>query len=157
VRVIATTSLVLLVVLTKVPLLFGQQVAFTSRVHLQAPVLIASTQESKVYGFDSVELRADAGPPVKAVRLKVTFRTGAGEEITDDHRFVVDLASRESKRLIVDLGHIQGLKQLAQSRHQESGLAILSVVAVEFDDGSVWEDSGPVEGMPVLPVNLPKK
>lgn len=102
-------------------------------------------------------LNADSDGPVRAVRFKVTFKTGTGEEITDDRRVVVDMEPRDHKRVIVDLGHIEGLKQLAKSRRQESGLAIITVAAVEFQDGSVWEDSGAVEGMPVVPINMPKK
>src|SRR5271154_2751656 len=87
----------------------GQQVAFTSRAHLQCPMIVASTQESKVYGFESVVLQSDSANPVRAVRLKVTFRTRAGEEITDERRFVVDMEPRDKKRVVVDLGHIEGL------------------------------------------------
>jgi hypothetical protein len=135
----------------------GQQVAFTSRIHLQSPVIVTSTQESKVYGFESVEIQSDSANPVRAVRLKVTFKTRAGEEITDERRFVVDMEARDKKRLTVDLGHIEGLRQKARSREQESGLAILTVAAVEFEDGSIWEDDGPVQGMPVQPAQIPRK
>jgi hypothetical protein len=145
------------VVLWSCTLLCGQQIAFTSRVHLQSPVVITSIQESRTYGFDSVMLHADSGGPVRAVRFRVTFKTRAGEEITDDRRVVVDMESRDHKNVIVDLGHIEGLKQLAKSRQQESGLAVITVSAVEFQDGTVWEDSGAVEGIPVVPINVPKK
>jgi hypothetical protein len=138
-------------------LLCGQQIAFTSRVHLQSPVVITSTQESKTYGFDSVLLHADNGGAVRAVRFKVTFKTTTGEEITDDRRIVVDMEPRDRKSIIVDLGHIEGLKQLAKSRQQKDGLAIITVAAVEFQDGTVWEDNSAVEGMPIVPINVPKK
>jgi hypothetical protein len=139
-------------------LLFGQQIAFTSRVHIQAPVVIATTQESKTYGFESIELKGDATLPVRAVRFRVTFKTRAGEEVTDERRIVVNLEPRENKRVVIDLGHIEGLRQKAKSRQQESGLAILTVTAVEFEDGSIWEDSGPIEGTPIsLPLLIPKK
>src|SRR5580658_2898837 len=114
-------------------------------------MIVTSTQESKVYGFESVLLQSDSANPVRAVRLKVTFRTRAGEEITDERRFVVDMEPRDKKQVVVDLGHIEGLKQKARSREQESGLAILNIAAVEFEDGTLWEDDGPVQGIPVQP------
>ena len=152
-RVIATIFFVLLIG----TLLCGQQIAFTSRVHLQSPVVITSIQESKTYGFDSPMLHADSGGPVRAVRFKVTFKTIAGEEITDDRRVVVDMEPRDRKIVIVDLGHIEGLKQLAKSRQQKDGLAIITVAAVEFQDGTVWEESSPVQEMPVFDPVIPKK
>ena len=130
-------------------LVSAQQVAFTSRAHLQCPVIVTSTQESKTFGFESIMVQNDGAAPVRAVRFQVTLKTRAGEEITDDRRIVVDLDPRDHKRVMVDLGHIEGLKQKAKSGRQESGLAILTIAAVEFEDGTVWEASGNAEGLPL--------
>jgi len=151
---VGTHAVIVLSILTPV-IVWGQQVAFTSRTHLQSPVLIASIQESKVYGFESVVLQNDDPKPVRAVRLKVIFKTG--EEITDERRFVVDMEARDHKRIAADLGHIEGLKQKAKSRGQEAGLAIITVTLVEFEDGTTWEEDGPVQGIPVQPARIAPK
>ncbi len=138
-------------------LVSGQQIAFTSRAHIQCPLIVTSTQESKTYGFESIILQNDEATPVRAIRLKVTFKTGAGEEITDDRRVPVDMDAHDHKRVVIDLGHIEGLRQKTKSRHQESGLAILTITSVEFQDGTLWDDPGSVVGTPVDTPILPRK
>lgn len=138
-------------------LVSGQQIAFTSRAHIQCPLIVTSTQESKTYGFESIMLQNDEATPVRAVRFKVTLKTGAGEEITDDRRIAVDMNAHDHKRLVVDLGHIEGLKQKTKSRQQESALAILTITSVEFQDGTLWDEPDPVLGTPTDAPMLPKK
>ena len=94
--------------------------------------------------------------PVRAVRLRVVLRTRAGEEVTDDRRIGVDLPPLDRKRVVVGLGHIEGLRQKAKSRGEEAGLATISIASVEFGDGSVWEAGGPTEGVPIEPLPLPR-
>jgi hypothetical protein len=119
---------------------FCQQVAFTSRTYLQSPVSIVSVEASKEFGFDSVVLRNDGTAAIRAVRFRVTLQAaGAVDEIADDRRVPVSLQPRDTRRVVLGLGHIQGLKQQAKSRKQESALAIITVETVEFEAGGEWK------------------
>jgi hypothetical protein len=133
-------------------MVYGQELAFTSRAYFQSPVIISSVQGSKEFGFDSVVLRNDGPRAVTAVRLQVTFRTGAGDEIPEERRVPVNLDPHADRRLLVDLGQVDGLKQLAKSRKQESALVILTVEAVEFQDGGEWKQTEPERGVPIDPL-----
>ncbi len=68
-----------------------------------------------------------------------------------------ELAPHDAKKVITDLGHVQGLGQKVKSARQEKGLAILTVKLVEFADGTVWQPK-PAEGIPnVAPASRPQK
>jgi cellobiose phosphorylase len=141
-------------ILATLPLLnsgtaFCQQLAFTSRAYVQSPVVIASVEHSKEFGFDSVVIQNDAANPISAVHFRITFRTDAGDEIADEHRFAVNLEPRESKRMMVALGHIEGLKQQARSRKQASALVSITIESVEFQDGSEWKQIELEKGTPI--------
>ncbi len=114
---------------------------------LRLPVAISSFAQSKVYGFESVRLENDGDAAVTAVELTVTLRTDAGEEVAEERRVAAELPPHDAKRVIADLGHVQGLGQKVKSARQEKGLAILTVKLVEFADGTVWQPK-PVEGIP---------
>jgi hypothetical protein len=129
----------------------AQQIAFTSRAHLTCPVAILAFDESKAFGFDSVVLRNDSEQPLDAVRLKVLFRTEAGDELVDGGRIVVHLEPKESKRVSIGLGQIVALRQKAKASRQTAALAVISVETVERSDGSVWSDSGPAQGEAPVP------
>ncbi len=116
----------------------AQQLAFTSRTHLLSPVVVESIQSSREYGFDSVLVKNDGAEAVLAVRFVITLHSSAGDEIADERRVSVEIASHEAKRVNTGLGHIKGLRDL-QSEKQKDGLAIISVAAVEFRDGSEWK------------------
>jgi hypothetical protein len=140
---------------------FCQQLAFTSRTYVQSPVVITSVQESKEFGFNSVAIRNDGSNPVSAIHFQIMLRTAAGDEIADERRVAAGIEPRDTKRLVVDLGHIEGLKQQARSRKQEAALVILTIESVEFQDGSEWKqterDHG-TPGDPTQPVKeLPRK
>src|ERR1700683_3180139 len=91
---------------------FCQQLAFTSRTYVQSPVVITSVEASKEFGFDSVAIRNDGPSAVGAVHFQITFRTGAGDEIADERRVAASIERRDTRLVAVDLGHIEGLKQL---------------------------------------------
>src|SRR5580700_8913036 len=95
---------------------FCQQLAFTSRTYVQSPVTIASVEGSKEFGFDSVTLRNDGPNAISAVHFQITLRTGDGDEIADDRRVAVSLDPRDTRRVVVGLAQIEGLKQLARLR-----------------------------------------
>jgi hypothetical protein len=117
-----------------------QQLAFTSRAYVQSPVSIVSVEASKEFVFESAVLRNDGNAAAKAVRFRITVHAaGAVDEIADDRRLPINLKPQETRRVALGLGHIQGLRQQAKSRKQESALAIITVEAVEFDDGREWK------------------
>src|ERR1700761_6386752 len=84
---------------------FCQQLAFSSRAVLQSPVVVASFQSSKEFGFRSVVLRNDGGRPVKAVQFKVSWRAGTDteEEPAGERRTVVILEPTATKQVLVEL------------------------------------------------------
>jgi hypothetical protein len=131
---------------------FAQQVAFTSRAYVLSPVTIVSTDASKQFGFESITLRNDGPHAITAVHVQIMFHSEVGEEIADERRVAVNIDPRETRRFVVDLGHVDGLKQLARSRRQPSALAILTVESVEFADGSEWKQSERDHGAPVDPL-----
>jgi hypothetical protein len=141
--------LALSTILFLLPAAFGQQLAFTSRSYVQSPVVISSVEPSKEFGFDSIVLRNDSSNTIAAVHFQITFRTDAGDEIADERRVAVSLDPRDSKRLVIGLAQIEGLKQQARSRKQESGLAILTIESVEFLDGSEWKQAERDQGLPI--------
>ena len=123
------------------------ELAFTTRNFFDCPVAISSFAQSKVYGFESVRLENDGDAPVTAVELTVTLRTDAGDEVAEERRVAAELLPHDAKKVIADLGHVQGLGQKVKSARQEKGLAILTVKLVEFADGTSWQPKR-VEGVP---------
>jgi hypothetical protein len=136
---------------------FGQQLAFTSRTYVQSPVVIASVEGSKEFGFDSVTLRNDGPNAISAVHFQVTVRTGTGDEVADERRVAVSLDPRDTRRVVVGLAEIEGLQQLARSRKQESALVILTIESIEFQDGGEWKETERDGGITIDPVDAPRK
>jgi hypothetical protein len=136
---------------------FGQQIAFTSRTYVQSPVIITSVEGSKEYGFDSVELRNDGPNAISAIHFQIMLRTGDGDEVADERRVAVSLDSRDTRRIVVGLAQVEGLKQLARSRKLESALVILTIESVEFQDGGEWKQAERDGGTPLDPVNAPQE
>lgn len=134
----------------------AQQVAFTSRAYVLSPVTVVSFDSSKEYGFDSLTIRNDGGRAVIAVHVQIVFHSAAGDEVADERRVQVDLDPRDTRRFAVALGQLEGLRQLARSRRQSSALAILTIEAVEFADGSEWKQSEREQGAPIDPLRPAK-
>lgn len=134
----------------------AQQVAFTSRTYVLSPVTIVSFDSSKEYGFDSLTIRNDGARRITAIRVQIMFHSEAGDEIADERRVSVDIDPRDARHFTAAVGHIEGLKQLARSRRQSSALAILTVEAVEFADGSEWKQSEREQGAPIDPLRPAK-
>jgi hypothetical protein len=119
--------------------LSAQQLAFTSRTHLQSPVIIESIESSRDYGFESLVLRNDAPNVVIAVRFLITLHSRSGDEVADDRRVPVQVNPRETKRITLGMAQIKGLKDQLRSYRQDDGLAILTIEALEFRDGTEWK------------------
>jgi len=131
--------------------------AFTTRVSLDSPVTVSSFTESKVYGFESVLIENEGQDAVSAVQLVVTFRTASGDQVADERRFAVEIAPRTSKRIIVDLGHKEGLRQKMKPGPESQALAILTVKAAEFAGGRLWKADAPLTLDPLIPPRIEKK
>ncbi len=140
---------------------FAQQISFTSRTCVQCPAAIVSIEESKDFGFNAIALRNDGARAITAVRLLITFHAGGGDEIADERRVPLKLGLHDTQRIILELGQIAGLRQLARSRGEASALAILTIESLEFADGSEWKESERDQGAPADPLepppNRPKK
>src|SRR5256885_15713000 len=101
---------------------FCQQLAFTSRAYLQSPVALSSIESSAKFGFEAVVLRNEGSETISAVHLKLTLRAGMDDEIADERRVAVSIEPSASKRVVTELGHVQGLTQLVKSRKQSAAL-----------------------------------
>jgi hypothetical protein len=141
----------LILIATALALASDPELAFTTRNPFDCPVAISSFEQSKVYGFESVRLQNDGDASVTAVELTVTLRTDTGDEVAEERRVTAELAPHDAKKVIADLGHVQGLGQKIKSARQEKGLAILTVKLVEFADGTLWQPKEPVQGVPEVP------
>jgi hypothetical protein len=136
---------------------FGQQLAFTSRTYVQSPVVITSVEGSKEFGFDSVVLRNDGPHAISAVHFQIALRTAAGDELADERRVAVSLDPRDTRRIVVGLAQIEGLKQLARSRKLESALIILTIESIEFEGGGEWKQTERDGGITIDPVDAPRE
>ena len=132
-----------LLALTNCGIAFTQQIAFSSRAVLQSPVVVISFQQSKEFGFDSVVLRNDGRDPVRAVHFRLTWRAGTetDEELADERRIAVTLGPTVSKQVTIGLGDLEGLRQLVKSRKKTAATIILTIQAVEFEDGQEWRNT----------------
>jgi hypothetical protein len=117
---------------------FGQKLAFTSRAYLDSPVRMSSVLESKAFGFDSVTLRNDGLSAVRAVQFRIVLRNGEDEEVADERRVPMNLEHGSSKQVVLSLGEVEGLKQLAKSWKKTAALVILTIESVEFENGEEW-------------------
>jgi hypothetical protein len=133
-----------------------QELAFTSRTYLRSPVVITSVEHSTAYGFDSVVLLNDGSGPMSAVHFRITLRVSGEDEVVDERRMAVNLEPRDSRRVTIGLAQIEGLKQQAKSRRQESALVIITIESVEFQDGGEWKQTERNGGVHYDPVHRGK-
>jgi len=131
---------------------YAQQVSFTSRTYVQSPVAILAVEQSNQFGFSAITLRNDAAHAITAVHFQIMFRTGAGDEIAGDRRVPVNIGLRDTRHFAIELGQIDGLRQLARSRGESNALVILTIESLEFADGSEWKESERDQGAPIDPL-----
>jgi hypothetical protein len=120
-----------------------------------SPVWISSPEESKDFGFQSLEILNDSDNAVASVHLKVTFSaSGALEEVVDSGHVYVSLEPGEQKRLDVFLGRVEALSQKLRSMRQPVAWVKVTVESVEFADASSWDPEAPpmIEDPPAAPV-----
>ncbi len=147
-----------LVLLLTCGIALAQQVAFTSRNYVQSPVSIAWVESSKDFGFEAVGLRNDGISAISAVKFQITVRAeGADDEVADERRVAVNLEPRDSKKVAIGMGGVEGLKQRAKSRKQDAALVIITIEAVEFADGSEWKRTENGVKMDTFPDGIEKR
>jgi hypothetical protein len=123
--------------------------------YVQSPIVITSIEGSRGFGFDSVVLGNDGPNAIGAIHFQITVRTSEGDEVADERRVAVSLDPRDTRRIVIGMAQIEGLKQLARSRKMDSALVILSVESIEFQDGGEWKQSERDSGAPIDPVDAP--
>jgi hypothetical protein len=135
----------------------AQQLAFTSRAYLNSPLLLSGIESSSDFGFESVTLRNDGPDQARAVRLRILLRSGSDEEVVDERRVPIDVERLETKRIVVGMAQIKGLRDRVSSLRQEAALVIITIEGVEFVDGTEWKNSGPSPHMDSYPDRIQKK
>lgn len=130
----------------------GERTIYTSRTHMMCPILISDIGSSGEFGFESVTMLNESRRPVRAVNLRVTLSIGHNEEESiDGGRFPVELAPGEKKRVDVNLAKARAVELRARSVKEPIVRAVVFVESVEFDDGSMWNENGPVLWLPDAP------
>lgn len=137
----------------------AQQLAFSSRKYVEAPVTIAAVQSSDQFGFESLTMENSGAAAVSAVRFIVRLTLDGTDEVAEVRRVALRLEPRESRRVVIEMAHIKGLRDHVRSRGQEAALAVITVEDVEFQDGSEWRKAagGVHLDAPVDAPLLPKK
>jgi hypothetical protein len=115
------------------------------------PALICTTTYCQELAFTS-RVSNDGPRAVTAVRFQVTFRSGAGDEIAEERRVPVSLERHDSRCLLLGLAQMDSLRQQAKAQKQESALVILTIEAIEFEDGGEWKQTEPERGIPIDPL-----
>jgi hypothetical protein len=129
----------------------AQHLVFTTVTPGTSPVWISSPEESKDFGFQSLEILNDSDNAISSVYLKVTFSASdSPEELIDTGHVYVSLEPGERKRPDVFLGRIDALSQKLRSMGRPVAWVKITVESVEFVDGSRWDADAPtvIEGVP---------
>jgi hypothetical protein len=132
----------------------AQHLVFTTVTPGTSPVWISSPEQSKDFGFQSLEVLNDSESAVESVHLKVTFSAGGAlDEVVDSGHVYVSLDPGEEKRLDVFLGRVEALSQKLRSVQQPVAWVKITVESVEFADGSLWDPDASVviEDPPEVP------
>jgi hypothetical protein len=132
----------------------AQHLVFTTVTPGTSPVWISSPEQSKDFGFQSLEILNDSDDTISSVHLKVMFLAGDSEEqLVDTGHIYVSLEPGERKRSDVFLGRIEALSQMLRSMRQPVAWVKVTVESVEFADGSKWDADTPtvIEDPPAPP------
>jgi hypothetical protein len=122
----------------------AQHLVFTTVTPGTSPVWISSPEQSKDFGFQSIEILNDSDNAISSVHLQVTFSAGdSSEELVDTGNVYVSLEPGERKRPDIFLGRIDALSQKLRSMRQPVAWVKVTVESVEFADGSKWDADTP--------------
>jgi hypothetical protein len=133
----------------------GQNLVFSTRVHLACPVQMSAIAQTKDVGFDSVVVKNESKKTIDTVTLNVSLTTESGEEIVEKASFLVMLAPGQSKRVSVGMGRVPELTHKAHSSHWPVVQATLFVASADFTDGTRWSGDEPSINDPIRPLRPP--
>ena len=142
---------ILLLICAVAALAHAQHLVFTTVTPGTCPLWISAPEQSKEFGFQSLDFLNDSDQAIQSVQLKVTFATGRldqPEEIVDSGHVYVSLDPGEQKRMDVFLGRVDALTQKLRSMGQEVAWVKITVESVDFSDGSSWDPDGPLVDPP---------
>jgi hypothetical protein len=123
----------------------AQHLVFTTVTPGTSPVWISSPEQSKDFGFQTLEILNDSDNAIESVHLKVMFSVNdSPEELVDSGHVYISLEPGDRKRLDVFLGRIEALNQKLREMRQQVAWVKVTVESVEFADGSRWDPDAPV-------------
>jgi len=124
----------------------AQPIDFELRTFPESPVVFADTATAPAPGLPQrqlVTIRDDSQKSVAAVMFEQSVANGSKIEIVAIERVSILFAAREKRRVSVAVGDMSRKLQSGESL----GRPVLSIVAVEFLDGSQW--SAPTASQPL--------
>ena len=129
----------------------GQTIVFQLQTHLDGPIALVSYSPD-TFRIESdrrqfLTVRNESDRVIAAVVFQQAFSSGSRTEIVTLERVSIMIRPREKKRLSVSVGDVWNRMQTAVKTGETIGKPMLSVVVVEFIDGSVWN----------APVDRPQK
>lgn len=132
-----------------------EHIVFTTRTVWGSPVVVSDPVTSKEFGFDSVTLRNYSTQAIAGLDLKVVLVT---QEV-DGARIHVALDAGTSQKTDVYLARIKAVQQKAHAMHLDPAITVLTVVSVDFADGTYWNsgDAQPPMDFPVTPNQFRRK
>jgi hypothetical protein len=126
------------------PAAHAQHLVFTTVTPGTSPVWISSPEQSKDFGFQTLDILNDSDSVVSSVHLKVTLSVSeSSEEMVDSGHVYVLLDPGEERRLDVFLGRIDALNQKLRAMRHPVAWVKVTVESVEFADGSRWDPDAP--------------
>jgi hypothetical protein len=127
----------LLSFLALVRIAYAQTVDFELRTYSESPVIFADTTNAVAPGVPRrqlVTVKNDSKKSVAAVTFEQTIAAGSKIEIVALERVSILFAAGEKRRVSVAVSDMSAKLQSGEP----VGRPVLSIVAVEFMDGSVW-------------------
>ncbi|HEY2016225.1 MAG TPA: hypothetical protein VGH38_22130 [Bryobacteraceae bacterium] len=121
----------------------AQTIPFEIRTHPDSPITFVNDKSSPWRsGVDRrifVNIQNKSDKPVIAVTFEQTISTKAKTEIVSLERISIIISPREKKRLSVSVSEVLNRFKAAGDSDDKPGNPVLSVVAVEFLDGTLWD------------------
>jgi hypothetical protein len=135
---------------------YGQRVVFTMVTPATSPVMIASVQSSRDFGFQTLALFNDSDKTIDSIRFRVVLtRLQARDEVVDGGHVYARLEPGDRKNVDVFLGRLSALVQRARELKLAVARAVVTVEAVDYSDGSQWLGDQLIQDIPIQPA-LPR-
>jgi hypothetical protein len=121
---------------------YAQTIAFEIQTHPDSPIALVNYSPNTLRAeggrrqFLTVQNQSDK--TAAALVFQQAIGTGSKAEIVTLERVSIVIRPREKKRLSVSVQNVWDRAQTAAKANQAIGKPLLSVVVVEFIDGSSW-------------------